>query len=147
MLNWGLQMETARRLRRAANGLRKATIVAACSAAGALIAASAGAHHSFAVYDFATEIAFEGVVETLNFKNPHIAMTLAYEDENGATQIANFIEGAPANMMIRNGFNPAWIAPGSAITAIGSPRHDNPDELFLKSIILEDGTEYRSVGN
>jgi len=109
--------------------------------------ANAGAHHSFAVYDFETEIAFEGVVETLNFKNPHIAMTLSWVDEDGATQVANFIEGAPANMMIRNGFNPAWIAPGSRITAIGSPRHDNADELFLKSVILEDGTEYRSVGN
>jgi hypothetical protein len=111
-----------------------------------LLAAAAWAHHSFAVYDFATEIAFEGVVETLNFKNPHIAMTLSYEDENGDTKIADFVEGAPANMMIRNGFNPEWIAPGSTITAIGSPRHDDPNKLFLKSLILEDGTEYRSVG-
>ena len=105
------------------------------------------AHHSFAVYDFANEIAFEGVVETLNFKNPHIAMTLSYEAEDGTTKIANFVEGAPANMMVRNGFNPAWIAPGTKITAIGSPRHDNPEQLFLKAVILEDGTEYRSVGN
>ncbi|MGD2167283.1 MAG: DUF6152 family protein [Gammaproteobacteria bacterium] len=107
---------------------------------------AASAHHSFAVYDFTTEIAFEGTVETVNFKNPHIAMTLAYEDENGEMKIANFVEGAPANMLIRNGFNPAWLDPGSKITAIGSPRHDNPDALFLKAVILEDGSEHRAVG-
>ncbi len=118
----------------------------ACIALSVLVSGVTLGHHSFAVYDFETEIAFTGVVETLNFKNPHIAMTLSYEDENGTTQVVDFVEGAPANMMIRNGFNPAWIAPGSTITAIGSPRHDNAKQMFLKSIILEDGTEYRSVG-
>lgn len=107
----------------------------------------AGSHHSFAVYDFATEIAFEGTVATLNFKNPHIAMTLSYQDDNGEMQIADFVEGAPANMLVRSGFDPSWLAPGSRITAIGSPRHDNPDAFFLKSVILEDGTEHRSIGN
>lgn len=122
---------------------RRILSAAACIYLGA---GAALAHHSFAVYDFETEIAFTGVVETLNFKNPHIAMTLMYEDENGEKKIVDFVEGAPANMMIRNGFDPAWIQPGKTITAIGSPRHDNPNQMFLKSLILEDGTEYRSVG-
>ena len=126
--------------------LRSKRLALACAAFVGLATGTAVAHHSFAVYDFATEISFKGTVETLNFKNPHIAMTLRYEDENGESKIANFIEGAPANMMIRNGFNPEWIAPGSTITAIGSPRHDNAEQFFLKSLILEDGTEYRSVG-
>lgn len=107
----------------------------------------ARAHHSFAVYDFETEIAFEGTVATVNFKNPHIAMTLTYVDDNGNEQTADFVEGAPANMMIRSGFDPAWLEPGSKITAIGSPRHDNPNAYFLKSVILEDGSEHRAVGN
>lgn len=140
-------MEMARTLYRSTEGLRRLWSFAAALAAVTLCMANAIAHHSFAVYDFETEVPFEGVVETLNFKNPHISMTLSWEDEDGTTQVANFVEGAPANMMIRNGFNPAWIAPGSRITAIGSPRHDDPSKLFLKSIILEDGTEYRSVGN
>ena len=121
-------------------------MLAAIHALSVLPGPAAIAHHSFAVYDFTTEIAFEGTVETINFKNPHIAMTLAYEDEHGEMKIANFIEGAPANMLIRSGFNPAWLDPGSKITAIGSPRHDDPDAMFLKAVILEDGTEHRSVG-
>jgi len=121
----------------------RALILAACMCLGAGVAI---AHHSFAVYDFDTEVTFKGVVETLNFKNPHIAMTLMYEDETGEKKVVDFVEGAPANMMIRNGFNPEWIQPGKTITAIGSPRHDDPNKMFLKSLILEDGTEYRSVG-
>lgn len=125
---------------------KMSALLAATILLGAISFGTTSAHHSFAVYDFATEIAFEGTVETINFKNPHIAMTLAYEDEDGETKIANFVEGAPANMLIRSGFSPAWLDPGSKITAIGSPRHDDPDAMFLKAVILEDGSEHRSVG-
>jgi hypothetical protein len=118
----------------------------AAFALSTIFAGATSAHHSFAVYDFDTETAFEGTVETINFKNPHIAMTLSYVDDDGETKIANFVEGAPANMLIRSGFIPAWLDPGSKITAIGSPRHDNPEAMFLKAVILEDGTEHRSVG-
>jgi hypothetical protein len=131
---------------------QKTFSAAVCAVLGAaamtlLAIPSAHPHHSFAIYDFATEVAFEGVVESVNFRNPHIAMTLAWEDENGDTQIIDFVEGAPANMLVRSGFDPNWLAPGSKITAIGSPRHDNPDAYFLKSVILEDGSEHRSIGN
>ena len=78
--------------------------------AAALFTAPLAAHHSFAVYDFANEIEFDGVVETLNFRNPHIAMTLEVTHEDGTIEIIDFVEGAPANMMIRMGFDPKWIA-------------------------------------
>jgi hypothetical protein len=104
------------------------------------------AHHSFAVYDFSQQIPFEGVVDTLNFKNPHIAMTLAYTDENGVQKIVNFIEGAPANMLARNGLRPNMIKPGTKITAVGSPLREDPSVYFLRSVILEDGTEFSTGG-
>ena len=107
------------------------------------LAGPALAHHSFAVYDFTQEIAFEGVVETLNFKNPHIAMTLIQTDENGATRTINFIEGAPANMLVRNGLRPEMIKPGTKITAYGSPRREDPTVYFLRRVVLEDGREFQ----
>ena len=140
-------MPTAGNSGRLSTARHRISATVAAIAASVFFAAAAFAHHSFAIYDFATEIEFDGVVETLNFKNPHIAMTLTYVDEDGETKIANFVEGAPANMMVRSGFNPAWIAPGSKIRAVGSPRHDNPDNMFLKAVILEDGSVHRSVGN
>ncbi len=100
-------------------------------------------HHSFAIYDFSQEIPFEGVVETLNFKNPHIAMTLTRTLEGGAEETITFIEGAPANMLVRRGLRPAMIEPGTRITAIGSPLREDPGVYFLRRIRLEDGREFQ----
>lgn len=117
--------------------------IALGAAAGLGLASAAVAHHSFAVFDFSQEIPFEGEVATLNFKNPHIAMTLKRTLENGEVEIINFIEGAPANMLVRNGLRPAMIEPGTTITAIGSPLREDPSQYFLRRIRLEDGREFQ----
>jgi hypothetical protein len=109
----------------------------------AALALPALAHHSFAVYDFSQEIPFEGVVETLNFKNPHIAMTLTQTDEKGETRTIKFIEGAPANMLVRNGLRPDMIQPGTKVTAYGSPLREDPTVFFLRKVVLEDGREFQ----
>lgn len=107
-----------------------------------LLALPAWAHHSFAVFDFDTQIPFEGTVATLDFRNPHIAMTLKTVDANGEEKLINFIEGAPANMLARSGLKPDMIKPGTRITAFGSPLRENPEEFFLRLVRLEDGSEY-----
>lgn len=102
----------------------------------------AWAHHSFAVYDFSQQIEFVGKVETLNFKNPHIAMTLSVTSENGEMEVINFIEGAPANMLARKGLRPDMIAVGTEITAVGSPLIEDPSKYFLRRVRLADGREF-----
>ncbi len=100
------------------------------------------AHHSFAIYDFETQVPFDGIVETLKFRNPHIEMTLKTLNENGEEVIVHFIEGAPANMMVRNGIKPDQMKPGSKVHAVGSPLIEDPSKFFLRSIRTEDGSEY-----
>ena len=107
-----------------------------------LFATQLTAHHSFAIYDFETQVPFDGVVETLKFRNPHISMTLKVINENGEEVIVDFIEGAPANMMVRNGVKPDQMKPGSKVHAVGSPLIENPSKFFLRSIRTEDGSEY-----
>lgn len=102
----------------------------------------AWAHHSFAVYDFEQQIEFVGTVNTINFKNPHIAMTLKVTNENGEPQIIDFIEGAPANMLARKGLRPSMVAVGEEITVFGSPLIEDPTKFFIRRIVLEDGSEY-----
>ena len=102
----------------------------------------AWAHHSFAVYDFGQQIEFSGTVETLNFKNPHIAMTLRVTHDDGEVEVIDFIEGAPANMLARKGLVPDMISPGSTITAIGSPLIEDPSKYFLRRVRLPDGREF-----
>ena len=116
-------------------------------AALAAIALPAAAHHSFAIYDMAQNIEFDGVVETLKLRNPHMSMTLTVTNPDGTKKTINFVEGAPANMLVRMGLNPADIAVGKPIKAIGAPRKDDPNAYFLKAIILPDGRRIVSVGN
>jgi hypothetical protein len=56
--------------------------------------------------------------------------------------VIDFVEGAPANMLVRRGLKPAMIQPGSVIKAVGAPRFDNPDAYFLKELILDDGSRF-----
>src|SRR5687767_11116596 len=108
----------------------------------AVLSVSAIAHHSFAVFDFQTQIPFEGTVETIKFRNPHIAMTLKTVDADGKEKIINFIEGAPANMLVRSGLRPEMIQPGTHITATGSPLIEDNSQYFLRLIKLDDGKEF-----
>ena len=115
---------------------------------GAAIAAAAlpvAAHHSFAIYDMQQNVEFHGVIATVKLRNPHMAMTLTTTDANGAERTIDFVEGAPANMLARLGLRPEHVRPGQEITAIGAPRHDNPNAWFLKAIILPDGTRFNAL--
>jgi hypothetical protein len=105
----------------------------------------AAAHHSFAIYDMSQSIEFEGVVETLKLRNPHMALTLVRTNADGTKEVINFVEGAPANMIVRMGLKPEDIAPGKPIKAIGAPRRDDPNAYFLKAIILPDGRRYSII--
>jgi hypothetical protein len=121
--------------------LARALLIAFCAV---LLPASVRAHHSFAIFDFETQIPFEGTIETLKFRNPHIEMTLKSVDAEGKETIINFVEGAPANMLARQGLTPAQLKKGTKITGIGSPLIDDNTKFFLRSIILEDGREFRN---
>ena len=125
----------------------KKRLNALLAAALAAFALPAAAHHSFAIYDMAQNIEFDGVVETLKMRNPHMSMTLTVTNPDGTKKTINFVEGAPANMIVRMGLNPADVAVGKPIKAIGAPRKDDPNAYFLKAIILPDGRRYQSVGN
>lgn len=120
--------------------LRRIAVALACAALPATLLA----HHSFAIFDFQTQIPFEGTVETLKFRNPHIEMTLKTVDADGNEKIIHFIEGAPANMLARQGLTAAQLKKGTKITGIGSPLIEDQDKFFLRSIILEDGREFRN---
>lgn len=126
--------------------MRARCLSAVGMATALLLLPAARAHHSFAVYDFSQQIEFEGTVDTLNFKNPHIAMTLRVTNEDGESVVIDFIEGAPANMLARRGLRPDMIAPGTKVTAVGSPLIEDPSKYFLRNVILEDGREFIAVG-
>jgi len=107
-----------------------------------LLAVQTAAHHSFAIYDFEMKIPFDGVVESVKFRNPHIELELKIINEDGEEEIIHFIEGAPANMMVRNGIRPNMMQPGSKLHTVGSPLIEDPSKYFLRTVRTEDGAEY-----
>jgi hypothetical protein len=123
----------------------KRTLNGLLVAAFAAVALPAAAHHSFAIYDMSQNIEFEGIVETVKMRNPHMALTLTVTKPDGTTQTVNFVEGAPANMIVRMGLNPADVAAGKPIKTIGAPRRDDPNAHFLKAIILPDGRRFSVI--
>jgi len=125
--------------------MNRTTLALLCAAAAVAVAAPATAHHSFAIYDMQQNVEFHGVIATVKFRNPHMAMTLTTTGADGAEKTIDFVEGAPANMLARLGLRPELIKPGQEITAIGAPRTDNPDAWFLKAIILPDGTRFNAL--
>jgi hypothetical protein len=110
---------------------------------GMLAAAPARAHHSFAVYDMKQNVEFKGVVDTLKFRNPHTALTLIVTQPDGTKETIDFVETAPANMLVRMGVTPEILAVGNKITAIGAPRKDDPTVFFLKAVITADGQKFQ----
>jgi hypothetical protein len=118
-----------------------APLVAALAAA----ALPATAHHSAAIYDMDQDIHFDGVVLTLKMTNPHLALTLRVTKDDGTTGTIDFIEGAPASMLVRMGLDLADIAVGKPIKAVGAPLHTDPNAYFLKAIILPSGRRFTFV--
>jgi hypothetical protein len=114
-------------------------------AAAVAVAGPAAAHHSFAIYDMQQNVEFRGVIASVKLRNPHMAMTLTAKGADGKEQTIDFVEGAPANMLARLGLRPEHVKVGQEITAIGAPRHDNPNAWFLKAIILADGTRFNAL--
>jgi hypothetical protein len=114
-------------------------------AALAAVGMRAAAHHSFAIYDMQQNVEFHGVIANIKLRNPHMAMTLTATGADGEQKTIEFVEGAPANMLARLGLRPEHVKVGQEITAIGAPRHDNPDAWFLKAIILPDGTRFNAL--
>lgn len=123
----------------------KKRVIGLALAALAATALPATAHHSFAIYDLDQNIAFDGVVETVKLRNPHMALTLTVTKDDGTRGTINFVEGAPANMIVRMGLNPADIAVGKPIKAIGAPLRDDPNAYLLKAVILPDGRRFTFV--
>ena len=92
----------------------KRALMAVFGTAAVVLATAASAHHSFAVYDMQHEVTFKGVVDTVQFRNPHMAMTLTHVKPDGTKETIHFVEGAPANMLVRMGLTPE---PPSPVTA------------------------------
>jgi len=99
--------------------------VAAAGVCVLCVAATAHAHHSRALYDMTTEVVFDGTVAKLEWRNPHISMTVETKGADGAP-ILHEIEVMSVSEARAMGLRQDAIAAGSHVVVRAHPGRSGP---------------------
>jgi hypothetical protein len=99
------------------------------------------AHHGRGTtYDMTTEVRLPGVVRELVWRNPHTAILIDVEDENG-NLVTWAIEHSNVSSLARLGYHRNTLRPGQAVTAYANPGASGEPIGLCQRIVLADGTE------
>jgi Family of unknown function (DUF6152) len=127
----------------------KRTLFAVSFAAvlAAAMALPALAHHSFAAaYDMKQPITVQGTITNVLLRNPHSWFVLDVKDANGKPEEWMFEAGTPSGM-IRNGYKPNIIKPGTEVTIKGFRARDASQKRgMLRELVTSDGHVYGLFG-
>jgi hypothetical protein len=111
---------------------------ACLSAVFVLLAGSARAHHSFAMFDRNKETTLVGTVEDFQWTNPHSWIELDVTNENGSVDKWSIELNSPNNLA-RQGWHSNSVKPGDKISVIIWPlRSGDKGGLFI-SLTLPNG--------
>jgi hypothetical protein len=101
---------------------------------GALLcAASAMAHHSTAMFDFAKTIEIKGTIKSFEWTNPHTWTVVTV----GKTDYG--LEGMSPNYLSRNGWTKRTLKKGDSVTLKVHPLKDGRKGGFMVSVTMPDG--------
>jgi hypothetical protein len=102
-------------------------------------AARVWAHHSFAAsFDGGHRITLAGVVNKIEWANPHMFFFLTVRTKDG--KAVNWIcEAAGPNMLTHHGWSRDLIKAGDLVTVIGYPARGDSPVASARVIILSDG--------
>ncbi len=81
------------------------------------------AHHSRAMYNAEELVSVEGVVTNVEWRNPHMWITLDVPGPNGKTESWGF-EGSGAASMVASGISPQILKIGNRVKIIAHPPRD-----------------------
>src|SRR5262245_39662524 len=95
--------------------------LASLSALLVLLANSAAAHHSFAMFDNTQSKTLSGTVKELQWTNPHIWVQVLVRDESSGENIEWAIEGASPNNLIRKGWSRNAMKVGDKVEMLIHP--------------------------
>jgi Family of unknown function (DUF6152) len=116
----------------------KTSRIACLSALLLLVAGSASAHHSFAMFDRSKETTIVGVVEDFQWTNPHSWIELDVPNEGGGTDKWSIELNSPNNLS-RQGWKSTSVKPGDKVSVIIWPlRSGEKGGLFI-SLTLPNG--------
>ncbi len=104
--------------------LRRRYASVACVLATALPAASAFAHHSFAIYDSTRTSTLTATVEAFEWANPHVQLRLLAEGSGGQPPAEWAIESSAPGILGRFGWTRASVKRGDRVTVVFNPMID-----------------------
>jgi hypothetical protein len=102
----------------------------------------AAAHHSFAMFDTASQVTLTGVVTTFEWTNPHVYIELDVPDGQGVKHWT--IELGSTSILMRGGWRFNTLKKGDKVTAVVNPLRSGEPGSLLSRITLPDG---RVLGN
>jgi hypothetical protein len=105
-------------------------------------APAAQAHHSSAVYDLSREVAFTGTVAQLDWKNPHVYLTLETRDPDGRRRLQK-VEGQGLAELRISGLGPEKLRLGSRVEVRAAPNRSGDGRIvFGLDVTTADGAVY-----
>ena len=111
-------------------------------AGGLLVAAGGGAlaHHSFAMFDQASPIELEGIVQEFKYTNPRSYLLLEVKGDDGEPVVWN-LEGSAPSILGRDGWSKDSLRPGDHVLVTIDPLHSGAPggSWNLRRIKFKDG--------
>jgi hypothetical protein len=136
-LGWGVAMHSQN-----SNGTRPAAGIGRLTKAWLVLGLAwsgiAAAHHSFAMFDTAKLVTFQGVVKQWAWVNPHSWLYIEVPKADGTVETWGFECSSP-NMMIRWGWNKDDIHVGDKITIDAHAARDGKHVASVKTLFLSSG--------
>lgn len=103
-----------------------------------MVASSAFAHHSFAMFDRTKETTLVGVVEEFQWTNPHSWIELNVTNPDGTVDKWSIELNSPNNLA-RQGWHSTSVKPGDKISVIVWPLRSGEKGGLFMSLTLPNG--------
>jgi hypothetical protein len=108
-----------------------------------LMAPAVNAHHSVSMYDMEHPSTYKGVVNRIEWTNPHAYVYLDVKDDKG--QVTEWaMEINSPNFLRHNGWTSTTVKPGDTITCTGGAAKSGAKTMRCTSVVLADGLVLRS---
>ena len=120
------------------NILRLAALAIAATAA-AMVAGSAAAHHSTAMFDMQKSVTLSGTIKEFQWTNPHTWIVFEVPNAAGGTDEYG-IEGMSPNYLARSGWDKHSLSSGEKVELTIHPLKDGRKGGFNVSVKKPDGT-------
>ena len=106
-----------------------------------LVANHAAAHHNWsALYDVESDIEIEGVINSIQWRNPHVRVSFTV-DEGTADEKVYTTESNSVASLTRMNVTEDVLAVGTYVRVAGYRSRSRDDDIFMNHLLLPDNRE------